>query len=186
MLVVELLEHVGLELLVVPDRLQDLLALIVRGGLDEIGDLRRMKPREATRSEPQPRGRDVPDERLDLRPRHELGVLMLVAAKAPRQQPPDPGADARDRSPPRARSRRRSLSSTSRALTSRAVLTLIMLRPSTSARSSTSPGRRSNCARFSFVVEVRAACGSSRSIRSAGTNSSRPPIRAFNPVTGGS
>ena len=36
------------------------------------------------------------DERLDLRPGHELGVLMLVAAIAPRQQTSDPGADARD------------------------------------------------------------------------------------------
>ena len=69
-------------------------------------------------------------------------------------------------------------SSTSRAVTSRAVSTLIRLRSSTSARSSTSPGRRSNCARLSFVVEVRAAAGSSRSIRSIGTNNSRPPIRA--------
>ena len=44
MLVIELLEHVGLELLVVPNRLQDLLALLVRSGLDQIGDLRRVQP----------------------------------------------------------------------------------------------------------------------------------------------
>ena len=47
MLVVELLEHVGLELLVLADRLEDLLALLVRGGLDEIGDLRRVQPAQA-------------------------------------------------------------------------------------------------------------------------------------------
>ena len=33
-------------------------------------------------------------------------------------------------------------------------------------------------------MDVRAAAGSSRSIRSIGTNSSRPPIRAFSPITG--
>ena len=42
MLIVELLEHVGLEFLVVPHRLQDLLPLVVRGRLDQVGDLRRM------------------------------------------------------------------------------------------------------------------------------------------------
>src|SRR6516165_1026728 len=76
-------------------------------------------------------------------------------------------------------------SSTSRAATSRAVLTLIRLCPSTSARNSTSPGRRSKRARLSLVVEVRAAAGSSCAMRSAGTNSSRPPMRAFSPVTSG-
>ena len=41
MLVVELLEHVGLELaVVVADRLDDLLALAPGGRLDEVGDLR--------------------------------------------------------------------------------------------------------------------------------------------------
>ena len=67
MLVVELLEHVGLELLVVTDRLEDLLALLVRSGLDEISDLRRMKPHQPTRTQPQPRGRHMPHERLGLR-----------------------------------------------------------------------------------------------------------------------
>ena len=43
MLVVELLEHVGLELLVVPDRFEDLLALLVRGRLDKVGDLGRVQ-----------------------------------------------------------------------------------------------------------------------------------------------
>ena len=42
MLVVELLEHVGLELLVLTHGRQDLLALAVRGGLHEVGDLCRV------------------------------------------------------------------------------------------------------------------------------------------------
>ena len=39
MLVVELLEHVRLELLVLSDGGQDLLAFVVARGLDEVGDL---------------------------------------------------------------------------------------------------------------------------------------------------
>ncbi len=77
------------------------------------------------------------------------------------------------------------ISSTSRAVTSRAVSTLIRLWSSTSARSRTSPGRRSNCARLSFVVEVRAARARAARSGRSGTNSSRPPIRAFEPDTGG-
>ena len=105
MLVVELLEHVSLELLVLADSLEDLLTLIMRSGLDEIGDLRRMKPRQATGTQPQTRRRHVRDERLDLRPRDELGVLVLVDAKAPREKAPDPGAEGRvdPRDAPRAR-----------------------------------------------------------------------------------
>ena len=77
-------------------------------------------------------------------------------------------------------------SSTSRALTSRAELTLIRLRSSTSDRSSTSPARRSNWARLSLVVDVRTVPGPSSDTRSMGRNTSRPPIRAFRPMTGGS
>ena len=45
-LVVELLEHVSLELGVGGPGGHDLLALVVRGRLDEIGELRRVQPRE--------------------------------------------------------------------------------------------------------------------------------------------
>ena len=88
MLVVEFLEHIRLELLIVPDGLQDFLSLVVRRGLHEIGDLRRMQPRDATRAEPEPRCRDVPDEQLGLGPRYELGVLVLVAAEPWYPHPP--------------------------------------------------------------------------------------------------
>ena len=44
MLGVELLEDVGLELEVLADGVDYLLALLVRGGLDEIGDLGGVKP----------------------------------------------------------------------------------------------------------------------------------------------
>ena len=69
MLVVELLEDVRLELLVLADRLDDLLALLVARGLDEVGDLRRVQVRDAPVREAQPRRRDVADERLELRSR---------------------------------------------------------------------------------------------------------------------
>ena len=109
-----------------------------------------------------------------------------VPAEAPRQQPPQPAPRSWDRSRPPARPRRCSSARPPVPTTSRAVSTLIRLWPSTSARSSTSPGRRSNWARLSLVVEVLAAATSRRSMRSAGTNSSRPPMRAFRPDTSGS
>ena len=158
MLVVELLEHIRLELLVLAHRLEDLLALLVRGGLDQVRDLGGVKPAQPRR-ELQPRRRHVADERLEVRPRDELTVLAVVAAEAPRQQPPEPRPEARvdPRDAPHAVLV--ATSSTSRAVTSRAVATLIRLRSSTSARSSISPGRRSNWARFSFVVDVRHGVG---------------------------
>ncbi len=94
-LVVELLEDVGLELLVVPERLEDLLPLLVRGRLDEIGDLRGVKLCEPTVREAQSRGGDVSDERLELRPRNEALVLAFVLAEAPREQAAQPRAKAR-------------------------------------------------------------------------------------------
>ena len=133
---------------------------------------RRARRRER---EPQPGRRDVADERLDLRPGHELAVLACVAAKAAREKPARRGRGARVDAGD-APGTVALTSSTSRAVTRRAVPTLIRLRPSTSARNSTSPGRRSNCARSSFVVDVLAPPGSSLPIRSPGTNSSRPPI----------
>ena len=95
MLVVELLEHVGLELLVLPDRLEDLLALLVRGGLDQVGDLRRVEPHDPPRRQLQPRGRDVADERLEVTPIDELPVVGVVAAEPAREEPPETGAEAR-------------------------------------------------------------------------------------------
>ena len=95
MLVVELLEHVGLELLVLPDRLEDLLALLVRGGLDQVGDLRRVEPDDPPRRQLQPRGRDVADERLEVPPIDELPMVGVVAAEPAREEPPQAGAEAR-------------------------------------------------------------------------------------------
>ena len=184
-LVVELLEHVGLELLVLADGLEDLLALLVAGCLDEVGDLGRVKLRDAPVREPQARGRHVTDEGLELGPRHErlVGASWLRARRGSRRRKRAPrlGSMPATRQAPSSKT-----SSTSPARTRRAVLTLIRLWPSTSARSSTSPGRRSNWARLSFVVEVCAPPASRRSMRLAGTNRSRPPIAARRPITGGS
>ena len=94
MVVVELLEHVGLELaVVVADGLDDLLALAPRGGLDEIGDLRRVQLGELRVGHAQAHGRHVPDERLDASPVEELAGRD-VRAEPLRQQPPQAAARA--------------------------------------------------------------------------------------------
>ena len=76
-------------------------------------------------------------------------------------------------------------SSISLARTSRTEVVSIRLRPSTSARSSTSPWRRWNRAMLSFVDTACTPDGPSLAIPLAGTSTSRPPIRAFSPTTGG-
>ena len=96
MLVVELLENIRLELLVVANRGQDLLALLVGGGLDEVGDLRRMQARESARAKLQPRGGYVRKERLDLMPRHDLFLVSRVAAEAAREEAPEAWSEARN------------------------------------------------------------------------------------------
>ena len=93
MLVVELLEDVGLELLVLPDGLEDLLALLVAGRLDEVGDLRRVKRRDPPVGQPQPRRRHVTDERLELGPGDELRMGGPVSPRSGR------GSSRRKRAP---------------------------------------------------------------------------------------
>ena len=158
-LVVELLEHVGLELLVVR-----------RPPRGSPRPPRARPPRRGRRSGPGAAARSR--RRGELQPRASGRGRRTAPRPATGRTPcarcRDRGsrrgsrrhsrdAEGSDRCRPPARCRPRTTSSTSRAVTSRAVSTLIMLRSSTSARSSTSPGRRSNCARLSFVVEVRAA-----------------------------
>ena len=75
---VQLLEHIGLELRVTVHRGDDLLALVVRRGLDEVGDLRGMQAAEAAQRHEQPRRRNVTHERLDRRPVDES---LLLAAR---------------------------------------------------------------------------------------------------------
>ena len=69
---VELLEHVGLELAVLADGLDDLLALVVRRRLDEVGDLGGVEPGQLAVGDAQARRGDVGDEGLDARPVHDL------------------------------------------------------------------------------------------------------------------
>jgi hypothetical protein len=94
-LLVELLEDVGLELLVLGDRLHDLLALVMGGRLHQVCDLGGVQPREAAMGESQPRGGHVADERLELGPLHQLDVLGLAASQATRKQAPHASAEAR-------------------------------------------------------------------------------------------
>ena len=54
MLGVQLLEHVGLELWIAVHRRDDLLALVVRRGFDEVGDLRGMEAAQAPERHEQP------------------------------------------------------------------------------------------------------------------------------------
>ena len=186
-LVVELLEHVGLELLVLADGLEDLLALLVRGGLDEVGDLGGVQPGQAPGAERSRERRDVPDERLDLGPRARTprarrrgreSAAATAGASARPQARVDPGHAPRAVLVHQLDLARR---------TSRAVLTLIRLR-------SEHVGAQQHLARPALELgEVELGRGRARLVgtraarcgRRART-SRRPPIRAFSPITGGS
>jgi len=69
---VELLEHVGLELAVLAHRFDDLLALLVRGRFDEVGDLGGMEPGQLAERDAQARRGDMGHEGLDARPVDDL------------------------------------------------------------------------------------------------------------------
>ena len=93
-LVVELLEHVGLELaVVVADGLDDLFALVPRGRLDEVGDLGGVELGELRVRDAQAHRRHVPDERLDAGPVEELAGRDVRAERL-RQQAAQPAAGA--------------------------------------------------------------------------------------------
>ncbi len=90
--VVELLEHVRLELaVVVADGLDDLLALAPRRRLDEVGDLRRVQLGELRVGDAQAHRRHMSDERLDARPVEELAGGD-VRAEPLRQEAPQAAA----------------------------------------------------------------------------------------------
>ena len=81
-LVVELLEDIRLELTVsVADRLDYLLALVLGGGLDEVGDLSGVKLGEFRVGDPQPDRGDMTDERLDAGPVEELARRDVCAQR---------------------------------------------------------------------------------------------------------
>ena len=65
---VELLEDVGLELAVLAHRLDDLLALVVRGRFDQVGDLGRMEPGQLAVGDAEAGRGDVGHEGLDAGP----------------------------------------------------------------------------------------------------------------------
>src|ERR1700722_19381676 len=88
MVVVELLEHVGLELdVVLADSLDDLLALPPRGSLHQIGDLGRMQLCELGMGYTQSHGRHMSDERLDARPVQEVAGGDAVSERLGQQSP---------------------------------------------------------------------------------------------------
>ena len=72
-LVAELFEQVGFQLWVVLDGGDDLFALPVRSGFDQVGELGRMQPRELRVRDAQLNRRDVAGERLEARPVEEAG-----------------------------------------------------------------------------------------------------------------
>ena len=95
---VELLEDVGLELAVEPDGLDDLLALLVTGLLDEVGDLGRVQLGQLAVRDAQARRRHVRDERLDGGEVDDrLGLDALAHALA--EQAAQEAADVRGRRP---------------------------------------------------------------------------------------
>ena len=183
MLGVELLEHVGLELAIGGNRIDDLLALLVRGRLDEVGDLGGMELREPPEPHLEPGGRDVADERLDARPVEErlhTGAFSHGRRKLPAQV----GAEARidpDHAPPALDPSEHEVVGAhefgahdvdhpplEQVLTEQHLALAALERP----RSTFSP---TSCT----------PPGPSAATRSAGTNTSRPPIRALSPVSGG-
>src|SRR5579884_1051084 len=95
MLVVELLEHLRLEVPLPLDRVQDLLALVMRRRLHQVRQLRRMKPGQAPRAEAQARPRDVAHERLEPRPWHEPPGPAGSGAPAAGHDASQAGAEAR-------------------------------------------------------------------------------------------
>ena len=70
----QLLEEVGLELGVVVDGREDLLAFRVARGFDEVGELGRMEPRQPRMRHAQAHGRHVAGERLDVGPVEHLSL----------------------------------------------------------------------------------------------------------------
>ena len=92
-LVVELLEHIGLELAVVAaDRLHDLLTLTMRRRLDQVGDLRRMKPGAASGAHPQRTLGTCPTN----------GSMLAQSTNVPAATRRPSGRGSNRRSPPRA------------------------------------------------------------------------------------
>ena len=91
---VELLEHVRLELAVLADRLDDLLALLVGGGLHQVGDLGRVEPGQLPVGDAEVGGGHMGHERLDVGPVHH-GAGPDVAAQAPGEQAADQGSPRR-------------------------------------------------------------------------------------------
>ena len=89
MLGVELLEDVGLELAVEADRLDDLLAFLMRRGFDEVGDLCRAKAGELAVRDAHPSARDVRDEGLDALP-------VDHRARVRSRRPSEPGRSRRN------------------------------------------------------------------------------------------
>ena len=93
---VELLEDVGLELAVLAHGLDDLLALVVGGGLDEVGDLGRMEPGQLPVGDAEAGGGDVGHEGLDAGPVDDgPGPGGDVAGQGPGQQAAQRHAGAR-------------------------------------------------------------------------------------------
>ena len=79
---VELLEDIRLQLAVLADGLDDLLALVVRRRLDEVGDLGRVQVGELAEREAQPRRRHMADERLEVGPVQERTLAVARAQRA--------------------------------------------------------------------------------------------------------
>ena len=183
MLGIELLEHVGLQLAVCPDGTDDLLAFLVRGGLDQVGDLRRMQLRQPAEPHSQPRGRHVADERLDVRPVEE-GPHRGAPAQRGRQHAAKQRAEARvhaDQTPPAVHLAQHEIVGTHETSTDDVdhVAPQQVLAEEHLALTPLEP------AEVDLFPRSCTPPGSSFAMRSAGTNTSRPPIRAFTPLTGG-
>ena len=160
---VELLEDVGLELAVGPDRLDDLLALLVRRRLDQVGDLGRVQPGQLPVGDAQPGGGHVGHEGLDARPVDDRSRLDRAAGACPAAAGAGP-AGCCGSTPTTSQVPSTLASSISLARMRRPPTRLIRWRAERSWASSSSPGRRSNRRRSTRLPSKRTCPGSKRDL----------------------
>ena len=181
---VELLEDVGLELAVEPHGLDDLLALLVARGLDEVGDLGGVQLRQPAVRDAEPRRRARGSRRARSgRSRRWLVVETLLPSRPPRSRRSSgrrPGSTPTTSQVPSTLA-----SSISLAVIRRPRTKLMRWRASRSLDSSSSPGRRSKRRRSTRRPSKVARPRSSEAILRIGTNRSRPSMRTTTPTTGG-
>ena len=160
---------------------EDLGLLVLGRVLEQIGDLGWLEPPDPGQRAAQPGAAGVPDQRLEPGPVAEARARRARCRPGGADPAGRPAAGARPPPPAPTRPSGCSRSSRSAARTRCAVGTSISRCPSTSARSSTSPSRRSKRRRSSWALVSFSSLPSNRPVCSTGTNTSRPPDLGHQP-----